>query len=482
VDTSEIPPDELLPPGELDYYDGPAGPVSDKFEVTIRQGDVIVKPHTYIVDDKRHGDSGRTMSWVDVAQGEDDRLRVSIRRIDGETFPLNVEVRPSRYGIAVQRRDNGASIQLDAVGNEKWVSVHYGDEPLAYEYPANSSRRDAMYVFVNDMPLPVPVDVTHEFGPGVHNINNRSDGRGILYPSVLEGCKIYLHRGAWVRGKLALFKNESGEKYYEQQILGNGVLSGEGFSWEERHNNDDDGATMIQSFQEGTIIGPTVVQASSHQLHTWHNHTIDQFKALGWHNNSDGMQIRGGTNVSDSFVRAGDDSVRIMEGDDITVERTVVWQNHNGGSFVIAHEWGTGLQQNVVFQECDIIAMENPLYDTEGQAHRVGLGVYKTTDNHEIRDITFRDIRFDGPENAAAIRVGLIRDATGTIDNVTFQDIQIFGRVISMYLGDTASNIHFKNVRIEQSGNMTLLTDDNKNELVEHFDIEGNVNGVTFTQ
>lgn len=239
---------------------------------------------------------------------------------------------------------------------------------------------------------------------------------------------------------------------------------------------------MIRSFQNGTISGITVVQASFHQFHTWHGHTVDQVKALGWHNNSDGIQLRGNTTVSDSFFRAGDDSVRLMEDGDITVERTVVWQNHNGGSFAMAHDWGQGKQENVTFRECDIIAMENPVYDTKGQAHRVGLAVYKYGGNHAIRNVTFRDIRFDGPETTAAIRVGLYGGASGFIENVTFDNIQLFGKVISMYVGERASKVEFKGVRIEKDGAMQLLTDGNKSELVEHFYIGSDVQGVTFSQ
>jgi hypothetical protein len=474
-----------LPPGKLDYYSGTAGPVSDKFEVTIQQGTVIGKPHVYQIDDKGHGDKLRTMSWIDVAQDESDTLRVTVRRIDGQTFPENVHIRPSRYGIAVNRFEAGKSIQFDVVGNEKWISIHYGDEPLNYTYPAGSSLKDSLFVFVNDMPLPVPSDVNLEFKAGVHNINNQTDGRGILKPSSpTEGYKIYLHRGAWVRGKLELYSNAQGAKFYHQQILGNGVLSGEAFSWANRDKNPVDGAQMIKSFQQGTISGITVVQASNHQIHTWHNHTIDQVKALGWHNNNDAIHLRGGspgkpTTVSDSFFRAGDDTVRIMEDSDILVERTVVWQNHNGGSFVIAHEWGKEKQENVTFQGCDIIEMENPIYDPKGQAHRVGLGVYKSTNNHAIHNITFRDIRFDAPETIAAMRVGLIENATGSIDGVHFDNIQIFGHVTSSYLGDKASNVDFKNVHIKKNGVMTLLTSSNKDQLVDHFFI-GGVSGVSF--
>jgi Carbohydrate binding module (family 6) len=473
--------------GKLDYYDGTAGPVSDKFEFTIQQGTVVAKPHVYQINDTGHGDNGRSMSWIDVAQGELDKLRVTVRRIDGKTFPENVHIRPSRYGIEVKRLDGGQSIQFDVMGNEKWISVHYGDEPLNYTYPAGSSLRDALFVFVNDMPLPVPSDVNLEFKPGVHNINNQADGRGILNPdSPTEGYKIYLHRGAWVRGKIDLFKNAKGDKFYHQQILGNGVLSGEGFAWANRDKNPVDSAQMVKSFQQGTISGITVVQASNHQIHTWHNHTIDQVKALGWHNNNDAIHLRGGspgkpTTVSDSFFRAGDDTVRIMEDSDILVERTVVWQNHNGGSFVIAHEWGTEKQENVTFQGCDIIEMENPIYDPKGQAHRVGLGVYKYVNNHAIHNITFRDIRFDAPETIAAMRVGLIGSATGSIDGVHFDNIQIFGHVTSSYFGDKASNIDFKNVRIKKDGAMTLLTSSNKDQLVDHFFIASGVGGVSFS-
>jgi hypothetical protein len=462
--------------------------VSDKFELTVQQGDAVVKPHVYQISGDSYGSAGRTMSWIDVAQGESAKLRVTARRLDGMPFPANVEIRPSRYGIAVERVDGGKSIQFDVVGNEQWISVHYGDEPLDYTYPAGSSLRDSLHVFVNDMPLPVPSDVNLEFKPGEHNINDQADGRGILNPDApTEGYKIYLHRGAWVRGKINLFKNAKDEKFTNQQILGNGVLSGEAFSWDARNDNDVDGAVMLRSFQFGTIVGITVVQGSFHQFHTWHHHTIDQVKGLGWHNNSDGIHLRGGTpdtptRVSDSFFRSGDDTVRIMEGSDILIERTVAWQNHNGGSFVIAHEWGTEKQENVTFQQCDIVQMENPIYDTEGQAHRVGLGVYKNTANHDIRNVAFKDIRFDAPETTAAMRVGLIREATGNIDGVRFDNIQIFGKVTSSYLGDKAASIQFKNVRIQHNGEMTLLTNDNKDQLVEHFFIGSGVSGVSFTE
>ena len=80
------------------------------------------------------------------------------------------------------------------------------------------------------------------------------------------------------------------------------------------------------------------------------------------------------------------------------------------------------------------------------------------------------------------MRVGLIGSATGSIDGVRFDNIQIFGHVTSTYLGDQASNIEFKNVRIKHNDEMTLLTNDNKDALVDHFFIASNVNGVSFTQ
>jgi hypothetical protein len=464
---------------ELDVYEGTAGPVSDKYTVILQQNTTTVSPHVYMVDGNKYDHQrDRTVSWVDFAQKELNTVKVTITRTGGNTFPANTEIRPSRYGITLQRINGYQSIQFDVTGNKKWISVHYGGEDPRDDAPNNSSKKDAMLVFINDMPEPVPADVDIEYLPGVNNLLDNRQGRGILTTDRVN-YTIYLHRGAYIYGKI-----KAG--YNSMKVLGNGILSGEKFNWVDRLEVPEDHTHMIEpegwTVQRCEIVGPTIVNASSFYIVTTGNWTIDQVKIIGWDWNNDGMQIRNGTIISDCFVKTGDDSIRMMEGN-VQVRRCVVWQHNNGGSVISGWKWGRGAQKNMTVEHCDIIATEwRP--DSRLSNNNSAIGLWRHGSDHTISQATYNDIRIDG-DCQKPLNLALNDLATGMIEDVTINNLQVFGEVDVVRLSapnedQFINSVILKDFKVMHNGQLTMVTDQNKDTMINEFIIEGNVSNITF--
>jgi lysophospholipase L1-like esterase len=160
---------------------------------------------------------------------------------------------------------------------------------------------------------------------------------------------IYLGPNAWLQGKLRFQENGSGcaadGTGCVRTVYGPGVLDVSLFHYNDRHCGagtglQDEGYPAIsfepppanspgirdQYLFDGIMISDTNFYATD----LLDNATVNNVKTLGWNGNNDGLEIGTMTNVSNVFVRSGDDSVK-MWGSYANVKNATVWQNYNGG-------------------------------------------------------------------------------------------------------------------------------------------------------
>lgn len=121
---------------------------------------------------------------------------------------------------------------------------------------------------------------------------------------------------------------------------------------------------------------------------------IVNMKQVGWRANSDGIDIDASSDVhvSGTFLRNADDCVaikNISRGDgrgivteNILVEDSVFWNSLPGNAIEVGFELRGEAVRNVVFQDCDIIRVE------QGAVFSIHNG-----DTAAVEDVTFEDIR-----------------------------------------------------------------------------------------
>ena len=125
---------------------------------------------------------------------------------------------------------------------------------------------------------------------------------------------IYMSRGAWVYGKI----NVTGGGTGPINIMGHGVLDGSYFSYANRNNNPIDGAPSIgcngAGWQRGfNINGITCYNPSMWCVSTLSfNSYVQDYRAIAWYYNNDGMGMGSNSTLIDSFIRVNDDSIKVV--------------------------------------------------------------------------------------------------------------------------------------------------------------------------
>jgi hypothetical protein len=420
----------------VDAYSGADGPVSARYAVEIVADSVVHRPHVYEVSGDSFGGTiaqGRTVSFLDIGMEGQEEATITVRASGGAVFPNGTEIRPLSYGFKGEVLEGGLAFRFKLKGTRKWVSLHAppgtptsdGYVPLA---------RHAFLLFVSS-PIPDPGIGGNvlRFGPGEHRIGDDPAGRGTLVlPDVIN--TVVLERGAWVEGKIVL------PRHRPSRLLGCGVLSGAGFSHGARHTNGEDGAALIQAeitYQKEAdapsrpslfINGPTVVQASRHNVEVGVGGWAEQVKVIGWAGNNDGFRMRSRAVVRDCFVKTGDDAFRFL-GSAIRTSRCVVWQHSQGGCFVSG--WGrpADAQSDCVAENCDVVAAEWT-YHKPGPGSRAVVSVWRNGEQSQIRDFLFRDIRVDG-DAFRALSIGFCEEGRGSIEDIRIENLSIRGQVSS---------------------------------------------------
>ncbi|MGQ1891310.1 hypothetical protein ACT29H_12795 [Thermophagus sp. OGC60D27] len=214
------------------------------------------------------------------------------------------------------------------------------------------------------------------FGPGVHDI-------GVFnVPANIK--QIYIHQDAWVYGAFIM----DGKDRSNVKIFGRGVLSGARLHLRESHSveaiNDADGIT---------VKGITIADYVHFAIRLLgQNNRVEWTKIVGgWIYNCDGIAAYAGSKISNCFIWANDDNIKLYD-DNITVDKVVCWNLNNGAVFQLS--WGGFTSSNVTVRNVDVIRTD---YSGEGMNHgivncRKGIG-----GNH--RNFLFENVTVETPTN-----------------------------------------------------------------------------------
>lgn len=361
-DNDSILGPEPTDPGEDEMY--PGVPKSDFYEVTVRreeesEGLVVFQSSCPEYQPGKKGMlpkdqyplnifAGRTISWTDFSF--DGTVTVEVKLLDQNSVSLNdsVKILPSRYEITPTIDGNVIRFTLTEPGQ---FSVEIGDEgyknglmifanPAEKDIPDPSSEEyfvleEANQAVINSVPS------EHSgiyFKSGIHNIG--------IYNIPQHIKNIYFEEGSWVYGAVILNGN-SGAK-----IWGRGVLSSAKLDYREAHGieaiNGSDNITL-----EGIVIADfkhfAVRFISS-------DDKVDWVKVIGgWVYNCDGIRVGQNSSVSNCFIWANDDAIKVYR-NDITFSDCVCWQLNNGGTIQLS--WGKGNATNVSIKRIDILHAE----------------------------------------------------------------------------------------------------------------------------
>ncbi len=322
------------------------------------------------------------------------------------------------------------------------------------------------------------------FAPGVHDLSELGEAP---WQQVLVGGgqTMYLEGGSYVFGRFKRRQGGSGEAC----VRGRGTLSGGRHKW-------------ILNFQEGSqvigidrLTGITITDRACFGIHG--GRVIDDIAMLGaWHGNTDGPDYVDDCTITNSFLMAHDDNLKLN--DNTRARHLVIWQLANAHAIMVKEMRDNVTFADSVVEDVDIIAYLRPPSGWKHPWGRLGPAAIAciTGSDLKIRNFTYRDIRIESPYlfrvfcvyNLDTNRPYAPKWFTPTsasrhtrIDGMLFKDITVNTPVIAYrsLLGsgydDSLSNIRFVNLRI----NGRLVTEANCEEF---FEIERDrIDGLEFT-
>ena len=318
----------------------------------------------------------------------------------------NAVVRPRHKGVRVRRDGNGVRFVITSPGA---YSVEF------------DGRHENLMVFADPPRDYSGIDRTaanvRYYGPGEHN-------PGLI--TLAAGETLFLDEGAVVYGRVEA-QDAKGVR-----ICGRGILDASKVRevpvavdprlLEEQRkkgwaitNVERFDAIRLMFCDDARIEGITVRDSQIYAIRPVGcvGFTVDNVKVLGsWRYNSDGIDMHNcrRVRISDSFIRTFDDSICVKGFDyilpesemlhggvlhdvfeDVLVERCTIW-NDWGRALEIGAETRAREIRNVVFRDCDILAV-----------HEVAMDV-QNCDQAHVHDIVFDDIRVEydpeAPESA----------------------------------------------------------------------------------
>lgn len=276
-------------------------------------------------------------------------ITVEVRILSQVRVSLNdpVKILPSRYGIIPTVVGDVIRFTMTKPGQ---CSVELGE----------NGYKNGLMIFANPAETDIPDTTFGSFKVLRHakttDLNNLSQYSGIYFKAGVHDIgiyhvpsnikNIYFEEGSWAYGALIMDGNP------DVKIYGRGVLSGANLNYRESHSieaiNQSDNIRL-----EGIVIADPKYFAV--RL-IGENNIVDWVKVIGgWTYNCDGISAFEGSRVSNCFIWANDDNIKICR-NNITFSDCVCWQLNNGG--IIQMSWGNGNATNVTISRIDILHAE----------------------------------------------------------------------------------------------------------------------------
>ncbi|TZF85510.1 hypothetical protein FW774_00050 (plasmid) [Pedobacter sp. BS3] len=353
-------PEDPVIEGTEEY---PGVPLSDIYSVTVISGNkrttqVVFKSscpeyqpgYMNMIDTDQYPlgiFKGRSISWTNFSFSGS--VTVEVKVLNKAKVPLSstVKILPSRYGITPTISGDVISFTLTQPGqcSVEIGSTGYQNGLMIFANPAetNIPTPGSQYKeLVNTTAAGVnAVPSTYSglyFKSGVHNIG--------VYQVPANIKNIYLEAGAWVYGSIIM------DGRPDVHIYGRGVLSSAKLNYRESHCIEAKNQSNNIKLEGIVIADPKYF--SVRLIGT--NNTVSWVKVIGsWTYNCDGIAAYAGSTVSNCFIWANDDNIKVYR-NNITFKDIVCWQLNNGG--LIQLSWGNGNASNVTIQRVDILHAE----------------------------------------------------------------------------------------------------------------------------
>lgn len=277
-------------------------------------------------------------------------ITVEVKVISQQKVPMTgaINILPSRHGVSATSDENVVrftltkpgqySVEIGANGYKNGLII-FADPP---ETDAPGENPDGYASVENATAAQINgLATTYSgiyFKKGVHDIG--------VYRVPQNIKNIYFEEGSWVYGALIMDGNPN------VKIFGRGVLSSGRLDYRESH--------CIEAINQSNNIhieGIVVADPKYFAVRLiGQQNTVKWTKVIGgWVYNCDGIAAYAGSTVSNCFIWANDDAIKVYR-DNITWEDCVVWQLNNGA--VIQMAWGASNADNVRISGVDVLRAE----------------------------------------------------------------------------------------------------------------------------
>lgn len=361
--------------------------------------------------------------------------------------PFNtVKVRPLRAGISPDIEDNTIRFTLS--------------DPAKLSIELDGNIEMPLFLLINPEPAEVPV----KGQPGVRYFES-----GQIYDAgdieLSDGETLYIAPGAIVTGNI-ISRGTRGIR-----ITGGGILDGS--VWRTDKSTPRKQMIKLIDCKDIIIEGITVVDGPNWHIVPIHseNVAIRNVNIITINGTGDGIDIVGSKHVriENCFIRSNDDCIALKatayqdplgcnDVEDVRVARSIFWNAAWGNALEIGYETRCAQIKDVVFEDSDVIRCEFEGYQSGGTftIHNGDRAVIsdiryenirvedsreklidikilhsqysKDPERGQIRNILFKDIQLiDGPFPVSIIR-GF--DGEHLIDNITFENLTVYGREI----------------------------------------------------
>lgn len=416
----------------------------DVFVYTARVREEIAKPPGSIWTHVHNGPTEwAAMAYFDFAGS------VEVAVTPARPFK-SVTILPSSYGVQPTIAAGKISFTLD--------------RPRQVTVLLDGSDREVLHLFANPLETDPPdkrdPNVIY-FGPGAHETGPIS---------LKSGQTVYVAGGAVVRGTIS--PEEKGNKSAKTGLVGYAPLlhAADAENVTVRGRGIIDGGLMPHAARstisldrcrnvrlEGIIIRNSPNWAVN--IHGCESVQAVNVKQISGRLNSDGINPVSSRKVriADCFIRNHDDSIAVKTtapdapAEDILVERCVLW-NDWGYALGITYETRADIRR-VTFRDCDVIhgtfaalgihmvdsgTVSDVTFEDIRVDHardkliflNIGKDMWATDKGcGHIKGVRFRNVRYVGPAAPPSQISG--RDAEHLVEDVTFEDLRIGGKVVT---------------------------------------------------
>ncbi|TQL62008.1 glycosyl hydrolase family 49, partial [Rarobacter faecitabidus] len=186
---------------------------------------------------------------------------------------------------------------------------------------------------------------------------------------------------------------------------------------------------------------------------------VEHFKQVGsWYWQTDGPELYTGSRMTDSFVNANDDVLKIYHSG-VSIDNTVVWKFENGP--VIQWGWGPRNIDGVTVRGTQVIHNRmhpwNHQYNTcvvNSSSHWADMGATNTADRSQtVKNITIEDTVVEGPVNCA-----ISVYAQSNTENILIKNLSIDGWDRPVRSGSEADRNQFSRFEAYTDGSGTPVT------------------------